>query len=240
MVKKLLWLKKSNWKIFYKILFPPNRVTSMWYKKYGKKLIILGLLIFSQFIWHPIPAQASCVCNGTIKGKYTNLIPVDVGQPIRSLRQDSLKEIKDECINDNSLNSSDSCKTYINDKAKDYSGITEQSKYDSFLFEGECQPQACGTAKATGFEITKPVLSILIPDLNFSDVNKHIDDQGNIQVPWIGEYIVAIYRLLVNVASILGVILIIREGIRVILSAGGDGRDAGGPQARRAGRGCDA
>jgi hypothetical protein len=77
------------------------------------------------------------------------------------------------------------------------------------------------------FEVRKPILSILIPDLSFSDITTTTDENGNIQIPWIGEYIVAIYRLLVNVASILGVILIIREGIRVILSAGGDGKIEG-------------
>jgi hypothetical protein len=82
-----------------------------------------------------------------------------------------------------------------------------------------CGP--AGTVKTSDFKIRKPILNILIPDLTFSDINTTTDDKGNIQVSWIGEYIVAIYRLLVNVASVLGVILIIREGIGIILSAGG-------------------
>lgn len=72
-------------------------------------------------------------------------------------------------------------------------------------------------------EIRKPIINIFIPDLNFSDVQTStIDSEGMIQIPWIGEYIAAVYRLAVSIASILAVILLIREGALIIMSGGGE------------------
>ena len=72
-------------------------------------------------------------------------------------------------------------------------------------------------------EIRKPIINIFIPDLNFSDVQTStIDSEGMIQIPWIGEYIAAVYRLAVSVASVLAVILLIREGALIIMSGGGE------------------
>ena len=79
----------------------------------------------------------------------------------------------------------------------------------------------------TPIAIRKPLLNILIPDLTFSDVRSTTDDQGNIAIPWIGEYIAAVYRLAVTMASILAVILLIREGALIILSGGGEEKIAG-------------
>lgn len=98
-----------------------------------------------------------------------------------------------------------------------------QNEITEFSFVSCKLDTSCGSSvDKAEFQIRKPILNIFIPDLEFSDIETTIDEKGNIQIPWIGEYIVAIYRLLVNVASILGVILIIREGIRIILSAGGE------------------
>jgi hypothetical protein len=72
------------------------------------------------------------------------------------------------------------------------------------------------------FEIRKPIINILIPDLKFSDVRTTTDDEGNVVIPWIGEYIAAVYRLAVGVASILAVVLLIREGALIVLSGGGE------------------
>lgn len=74
----------------------------------------------------------------------------------------------------------------------------------------------------TKIEIKKPLINILIPDLTFSDVRSTTDEQGNIVIPWIGEYIAAIYKLGVSVAGILAVVLLIREGALIILSGGGE------------------
>lgn len=72
-------------------------------------------------------------------------------------------------------------------------------------------------------QIRKPIINIFIPDLTFSDVRTStIDSEGTIQIPWIGEYIAAVYRLAVSVASILAVVLLIREGALIILSGGGE------------------
>jgi hypothetical protein len=76
-------------------------------------------------------------------------------------------------------------------------------------------------------ELKKPILEILIPNLKFTDIQNTVDENGNIQIPWIGEYIKAIYKLGVSIASILGVLLVIKEGVVIIVSAGGDEKIAG-------------
>jgi hypothetical protein len=79
-----------------------------------------------------------------------------------------------------------------------------------------------GPKPQTKVEIKKPVLNILIPDLKFSDVQPTTDEDGNVVIPWVGEYVAAIYSLAVSVASIVAVILLIREGVLIILSGGGE------------------
>jgi hypothetical protein len=70
-------------------------------------------------------------------------------------------------------------------------------------------------------------LEIIIPNLKFSEVSNTVDENGNIHFPWIGEYLKAVYRFGVSIASILGVVMIIREGLRIVLSAGGEEKVTG-------------
>lgn len=66
------------------------------------------------------------------------------------------------------------------------------------------------------------VLGIRIPGLHFSAPPTEVDSEGNIALPWIGEYLKAIYNFSLIALSILGVIVIILQGARVISSAGGE------------------
>lgn len=86
----------------------------------------------------------------------------------------------------------------------------------------KAEQQAGQSALGKAVQIRKPILNILIPDLIFSDVRTSTDENGDIVIPWIGEYVAAVYRFLVNIASILAVVLIIREGALIILSGGGE------------------
>lgn len=71
-------------------------------------------------------------------------------------------------------------------------------------------------------ELTKPALQIKIPGLEFSDIGKTLDKEGYIHVPYIGELIAALYKYGIAIASIVAVVLIIKNGVAIILSAGGD------------------
>jgi len=65
------------------------------------------------------------------------------------------------------------------------------------------------------------ILGISIPGLRFSAPQKEVDAEGNLAIPWIGEYLKAVYNFSLVALSILGVIVIILQGARVIASAGG-------------------
>lgn len=93
-------------------------------------------------------------------------------------------------------------------------GITDaQSFTDKPLTEDEVQKL-----------ISKPQPRIRIPGLNFSDIkiSTNTADSGAIQlsVPYLGEYIGAVYRYLLVISSILAVVMIIIAGIQWTISGG--------------------
>ena len=75
-------------------------------------------------------------------------------------------------------------------------------------------------------QIKKPIIKVNIPKLNFSDAAQNVDEKGYLHLPWIGEYLTAIYQFAMAIASILAVIVIIIQGVRVIISAGGEEKNA--------------
>jgi D-alanyl-D-alanine dipeptidase len=204
----------------------------MFIKKYFWYLSIFLLILTGSLILNiPSASAISCKCNGPINGYLvTQTYSTKDHQTVVGLVNNScVRETSDETFDD-----TDDCALYIQkniDRYFDKNATTTPSNYNAYHFDGTCEISPnCGSGydvATSTFQIRKPVLNILIPNLNFSDINTTTDQNGDIQIPWIGEYIVAVYQLLVNVASILGVILIIREGIRIILSAGGESKMEG-------------
>lgn len=82
------------------------------------------------------------------------------------------------------------------------------------------------TTLESELKIKKPVLEINIPKLDFSNAAQNVDEEGYIHLPWIGEYIAAIYKFAMVVASILAVIVLIVSGARMMVSAGGEEKNA--------------
>ncbi len=74
------------------------------------------------------------------------------------------------------------------------------------------------------FRQVKPDLQIEIPTLRFSDVRvRTIDGEPtDVSIPWIGEYIAAIYRWAVPVGAILATVVIMAAGV-IWLTSGGAG-----------------
>ncbi len=71
----------------------------------------------------------------------------------------------------------------------------------------------------------KPTLEIDIPGLNLSKVVSTSDETGTYYyIPWIPELISALYNFSIGVVSIVAVIIIIIQGIRIVTSAGGEGK----------------
>lgn len=180
--------------------------------------ILATLLIFLPSL--PVLA-ISCTCNGIIEG-----------QPFRgTLKQ--MGTLKDACVDgtaENKIEKLADCTEYIKDNPKVYlDDAYKSSAVTTFEFKGTCEetiqckdPNAAADEVAKKLELKVPVREIFIPNLNFTELENTVDDNGNIQVPWIGEYIKAIYNLAVTAASVLGVVMLIREGLRIVLSAGGD------------------
>lgn len=72
----------------------------------------------------------------------------------------------------------------------------------------------------------KPVLEINIPGLNFSDIGSTTDETGAtyFYIAWLPELISALYKFLLAVVSIVAVVVIIIQGLRVVASGGGEGK----------------
>ncbi len=70
----------------------------------------------------------------------------------------------------------------------------------------------------------KPVTRISIPGVSFSDVKIQEDPDGTfLYIPFLGEYIAAIYKYLIMIMGIISVIIIIVAGLRWTLSGGDSG-----------------
>jgi len=78
------------------------------------------------------------------------------------------------------------------------------------------------------FKLQAPDLKVRIPGFDkFSDPPTQWDKEGNVYLPWIGEYIRAIYNFGLVAISILAVLMIIVSGIKVMMSGlGGEKKEA--------------
>ena len=71
----------------------------------------------------------------------------------------------------------------------------------------------------------KPILEINIPGLNFSDVASTSDDTGTyFYIAWIPELISALYKFGIAIVSIVAVVVIIVQGLRIVTSGGGEAK----------------
>lgn len=75
-------------------------------------------------------------------------------------------------------------------------------------------------------QVRKPLLEINIPGLNLSDVQSQIDQDGYLHLPWIGEYLAGIYKFGMIAASIAAVIVIIMQGVKIVVSGGGEEKNS--------------
>ncbi len=71
-------------------------------------------------------------------------------------------------------------------------------------------------------EIKPPKLEINIPQLTFTDIANSIDEQGYLHLPYIGEYMSAIYKISMVAISIIGVIMIIVVGVKITVLGGAE------------------
>ena len=69
----------------------------------------------------------------------------------------------------------------------------------------------------------KPIPRVSIPGLNFSNVMSSTEKTGTyFYIPWIPELISALYKFGIAAVSIIAVVVIILQGVRIVTSAGGE------------------
>lgn len=71
-------------------------------------------------------------------------------------------------------------------------------------------------------KLTKPALRIGIPGVQFTDLANTVDSDGNIVLPWIGEYLAGVYRYAMVIGSIVAAVMIIMQGFQIVTSGGGE------------------
>lgn len=76
-------------------------------------------------------------------------------------------------------------------------------------------------------KINNPSLEIKIPGLNFSPIDKTPDAEGYLHLTSLAEYLAAVYKFALGAASILAAIMIVVNGFRITVSAGGEQKNIG-------------
>lgn len=73
-------------------------------------------------------------------------------------------------------------------------------------------------------ELITPRNSIHIPYLKYTviDPKNALDEAGYLYIPWIGEFLSALYKVGIIISSIAAAIVIILQGIKIITSGGGE------------------
>lgn len=196
-----------------------------------KRIVTLGAgaficLILSSWLASAPPARASaCVCAGTTPPPgFTVCQGADA--VAAACPSDTVP-----CGNNNTCQvSSYSCKQ--DSDCEQYGGgsqVGPQKCYLNICYldqtrleRANSQPGIFGI-KAT-LNIQKPQTEIAIPGMTFTDVQKTLDSQGYIHLPYLGEYVAAVYKFGVAVASIVAVVVIIMSGLRIVASAGGEAK----------------
>jgi len=92
------------------------------------------------------------------------------------------------------------------------------------LFIGVVAPILASAQSTFKFEPVKPKLQIEIPTLKFSDtiVTRVGGMPTQVSIPWIGDYIAAVYRFAVPAGAILATIIIMIGGVIWLTSGGAD------------------
>lgn len=191
-------------------------------KKYFVSIILLFFLTLTIFPLSTFGA-VMCECSGEVRSGKINFGTGNGGTGSNAERDFRKFEFKvdKECVYG-------TIEKPYETKVECQLGIEGKYNSDTRHFFGSCEEAVCGDPTLPTKDLTKklqlrkPILEIAVPDLKFTDLQNTVDSDGNIHIPWIGEYLKVIYRFAVTIASILGVVMLIREGLRIILSAGGD------------------
>ena len=104
---------------------------------------------------------------------------------------------------------------------------TKYCIFDTLAYQAYLQSVHSILGYTFDLQIKKPQLEINFPGLSFSDVSNTLDSEGYIHLPYIGEFIAAVYRYAMAIVSIIAVIVIVMAGAQIIVSGGGEEKAKG-------------
>lgn len=99
-------------------------------------------------------------------------------------------------------------------------GVNKNASPIGKLADAVFDSPAARTALLEEVKTFKPGLEIRLPGLTFSDLGKNIDSEGYLHIPWIGEFIKAVYNFGLVIVSIIAVVMIIMQGAKIVVSGG--------------------
>ncbi|MFH1291806.1 MAG: pilin [bacterium] len=98
--------------------------------------------------------------------------------------------------------------------------------YQSYCFL--LDPVVTPIKKTITWKSKIPDISIRIPGLTFASIQDSItlDDDGRkiINIPWVGQYITAVYKFALALASVVAVVMLIIQGVTIMMSGGGEAK----------------
>jgi hypothetical protein len=164
-------------------------------------IIFLGAFFLAPIAANAVEYKSCCVC--------INIDTSGMGQDYYTLPAGSTKE--------NPITAESTCDTH--------DAFAVDCMVMSHEECGEVAPPAM-TTLSEEMGLQNVVLGVAIPNLHFSAPPTEVDAEGNIYIPWAGEYVKAIYNFAVVVISILAVVVLILSGAQIITSAGGPAKGA--------------
>ncbi|MBI2444080.1 MAG: D-alanyl-D-alanine carboxypeptidase family protein [Candidatus Magasanikbacteria bacterium] len=87
------------------------------------------------------------------------------------------------------------------------------------------QPTLFGIAADLQFQ--KPRFEVRIPGLKFSEAKDLLDKEGYLHIPYLGQFLTVIYRFGLAVGSIAAIAMLINNGLKITMSAGGEDKADG-------------
>lgn len=182
----------------------------------NKKVLALLILFFSVFlIFSPQESKAmSCKCktSGPVTRIGSNTVTKCVTLPNQTDEVKACNDLAPTLKSDTDINSS--CVAFSDNNCTVSSETQTRPSTLSNL-----QTDVLGNKR-------KPLLEINIPGLNFSNVASSSDESGTyVYIPWIQELITVLYKFGIAIVSIVAVVIIIIQGLRVITSAGGEAKN---------------
>ena len=210
---------------------------------------IFIILVFVNFIiFSPLAALAgSCECQYSVYGSGSN--------PICTLKGSATSQT--DCTNQNGRDDGygtyDLCEYFSNDYCSNQCQLDQLNSSEKIceadtdcavgVGTAKCCQKLCyfdyqalqafnsGQVSFMGWEnsvkIKKPILSIKIPNVIFSDPKNNLDSEGNISSPFLAQYLSGVYKFAVAAGSLVAVIVIILNGFRITISAGGPEKNKG-------------